>query len=95
MLNRSALRFAPLLTLLLATTSVGWGANRGTPAAPTLGGPPGNDLSCEPIPDAAQGHFVCEDRDSYERCKALEGTGKVRVNGAETATRVVACQQGG
>jgi len=62
---------------------------------PTLGGAPGNDLTCVPIPDAAKGHFVCEDKDSYERCKALEGSGKVRVNGAKKATLVVKCQQGG
>ncbi len=93
MLNKSGLRLASLLLVLLATTASGWGA---APAKiPTLGGQPGNDLTCEPIPDAAKGNFVCEDKESYERCKALEGTGKVRLNGAEKATPVVKCQQGG
>ncbi len=94
MSHKSALRFAPLLILLLATTSAG--AAERTPAKfPTLGGEPGNDLTCEPIPDAAKGHFVCEDKESYDRCKTLEGTGKVHVNGAKEATPVVKCQQGG
>ncbi|MCY7354279.1 MAG: hypothetical protein LH470_04230 [Lysobacter sp.] len=95
MLNKSALRFAPLLLLLLATTSAGWAAARSTAKFPTLGGEPGNDLTCESIPDAPQGHFVCEDKESYERCKALEGKGKVRVNGAKKGIPVVACRQGG
>jgi len=94
MLNKSALRFSPLL-LLLATTSIGWAADRSPATIPTLGGAPGNDLACESIPDAPKGHFVCEDKESYERCKALERTGKVRVDGAKTATPVVECQQGG
>ena len=95
MLNRRALRFAPLLLVLLATTATSWSAVRSTAKFPTLGGAPGNDLTCVPIPDAAKGHFVCEDRESYERCKTLEGSGKVRVNGAKKATPVVKCQQGG
>ena len=95
MLNKSALRLAPLLLLLMATTSAGWAAARSPAKIPTLGGASGNDLTCEPIPDAAKGHFVCEDKESYERCRTLERTGKVRVNGAKKATPVVKCQQGG
>lgn len=92
MLNKSALRFTPLLLVLLATTATGWAA---APAKiPTLGGQP-DDLTCQPIPDAATGNFVCEDKESYERCKTLEGTGKVHVNGGKEATPVVKCQQGG
>lgn len=81
--------------VLIAMSGSGWAAPRSAPAAPTLGGAPGNDLTCVPIPDAAKGHFLCEDKDSYERCKTLEGKGKVRVNGAKKATPVAACQQGG
>jgi len=95
MLNRSALRFLPLLLVMLVTTSAGWAATRSTAKIPTLGGAPGDDLTCRPIPDAARGHFVCEDKESYERCNTLEGTGMVRVNGAKKATSVVKCQQGG
>ncbi|MEO6365775.1 MAG: hypothetical protein ABIO38_07000 [Luteimonas sp.] len=84
-----------LLFVLVTTTATGWAATRPTAKTPTLGGQPGNDLTCEPIPDAAKGHFVCEDKQSYERCKTLEATGKVRVNGAKQATQVVKCQQGG
>ncbi len=95
MVNKSALRLAPLLLVLLATTATGWAAARSTTKVPTLGGAPGNDLTCVPILDAAKGHFVCEDTESYERCRTLEGTGKVRVNGAKKATPVVKCQRGG
>lgn len=62
---------------------------------PTLGGGPGMDLSCEAMPGEAPGHFVCEDPDSYARCKALVGKAMVRVDGGDEKTPVVACQQGG
>ena len=95
MLNKSASRLAPVLLILLATTGSGWAAARSPAKIPTLGGAPGNDLTCESIPDAPKGHFVCEDKESYERCKALKGTGKVRVDGAKTTTPVLECRQGG
>ena len=67
-----------------------------TPApAPTLGGSGAAELTCEPMPGEAAGHFVCEDADSFKKCKALEGKGKVRLEGATTDTKVVMCVQGG
>lgn len=62
---------------------------------PTLGGSAGMDLTCVPMPESPAGHFVCEDPDSYQRCKALEGKGKVKVEGEKKSTPVVMCQQGG
>ena len=95
MLHSFALRLVHVLLVLLVTTATGSAATRPAAKFPTLGGAPGNDLTCVPIPDAAKGNFVCEDKDSYQRCKTLEGSGKVRVNGAKKATPVVKCQQGG
>lgn len=63
--------------------------------SPTLGGGPGMDIACEPMPGEAPGHFVCETPDSYARCKALEGKGSVHLDGADKKTPVVQCQQGG
>lgn len=83
------------LIVLISINATGRAAERTPAKFPTLGGEPGNDLTCEPMPDTAKGHFVCEDKESYDRCKTLEGTGKVRVNGAKKATPVVKCQQGG
>ncbi|MEO6226865.1 MAG: hypothetical protein ABIO61_03280 [Thermomonas sp.] len=94
MLNRRV-SLVSVLFLLITTTATGWATARSPAKFPTLGGEPGNDLTCEPIPDAAKGHFVCEDKESYDRCKMLESTGKVHVNGAKEATPVVKCQQGG
>ncbi len=62
---------------------------------PTMGGEPGMDLTCVLMPEAPAGHFVCEDRESYARCKALEGKGKVRLSGEKISTPVTHCEQGG
>ena len=93
------LRTAVLSTLFaaavfgLAGTSL---AAKKVPApAPTMGGSANADITCEPMPGEAAGHFVCEDADSFNKCKALEGKGKVRLEGATTDTKVVMCMQGG
>ncbi|MDP3856605.1 MAG: hypothetical protein Q8Q73_02470 [Stagnimonas sp.] len=65
------------------------------PPIPTVGGEPGADLTCVPMPESPTGHFVCEDPDSYQRCKTLEGKGKVLVQGETKPTSVLLCQQGG
>lgn len=65
-------------------------------AVPTLGGSAESDLTCEAMPGEAAGHFVCEDPDSYKRCKEIEeAKGKVRLEGAKEDTPVLMCMQGG
>ncbi|MEP6908307.1 MAG: hypothetical protein ABI858_10065 [Pseudoxanthomonas sp.] len=95
MSNPFLLGVAASFVLLLSTMPGASAAPESTANVPTLGGAAENDLTCEPMPDAAPGHFVCEDKESLHRCKALEGKGKVRVNGAKKPTPVVNCQQGG
>ncbi|TJY59863.1 hypothetical protein E4T66_11820 [Sinimarinibacterium sp. CAU 1509] len=63
--------------------------------APTESDQAATELSCTPMPEAPSGHFVCEDRDSFERCKALEGRGTLQVDGEPAATPVIHCEQGG
>ena len=86
-------RLSVCLSLALAASNAL--AAPANPKEPTLGGEPGADLSCVPMPESPAGHFVCEDPDSYQRCKALEGKGKVRVEDDDKATPVLLCQQGG
>ena len=68
-----------------------------TPApTPTLGGSPDADLTCQPMPGEAAGHFVCEDPGSFKRCEEIKAAkGKVRVEGDEKDTVVLMCVQGG
>ncbi len=63
--------------------------------APSPSDQAATDLSCVPMPEAPIGHFVCEDRDSFERCKSLVGKGKLQIDGEPTATPVIHCEQGG
>ena len=82
-----------LFTLMLAATGVTFAASETTP---TLGGSGESDLTCEPMPGEAEGHFVCEDPDSFKRCKEIEeAKGAVRLEEATEDTPVVMCMQGG
>lgn len=80
---------------LFAIAGLALAAKKEPAAAPTLGGSSDAEITCEPMPGEAAGHFVCEDADSFKKCKALEGKGKVRLEGATTDTKVVMCVQGG
>ena len=80
---------------LLAIAGLAVAAKKAPAPAPTLGGSADAEITCEPMPGEAAGHFVCEDADSFKKCKALEGKGKVRLEGAKTDTKVVMCMQGG
>ncbi len=65
-------------------------------ATPTLGGSAEADITCEPMTGEADGHFVCEDPDSFKRCEEIkEAKGKVRLEGATEDTAVLMCMQGG
>ena len=65
-------------------------------ATPTLGGSADADLTCEPMPGEADGHFVCEDPDSFKRCEEIKAAkGKVRVEGSSKDVDVLMCMQGG
>lgn len=62
---------------------------------PTMGGEAGMDLTCVPMPGEPDGHFVCEERESYQRCKALVGKGRGRLEGTDKPVPVLRCEQGG
>lgn len=81
------------LKLLLLTAALALPAH--ADKLPTMGGEVGMDLTCVPMPGEPAGHFVCEDRESYQRCKALVGKGEVRLEGTDEPVAVLRCEQGG
>ena len=84
-----------LLLLLAGSVAAADAATKKNKPAPSLGGTAEVDITCEPMPGESAGHFVCEDAESFKKCKALEGKGMVRVDGNKKETKVVMCVQGG
>ncbi len=84
-----------IVLLLTGSVAASGAAAKKTMPAPSLGGAAGMDITCEPMPGESAGHFVCEDPDSFKKCKALEGKGMVRVDGGKKETKVLMCAQGG
>lgn len=84
-----------LLLLLSGSVVAAEVAAKKSKPAPSLGGAADMEITCEPMPGESTGHFVCEDPDSFKKCKALEGKGKVCVDGDKKETEVVMCIQGG
>ncbi|MEO8002502.1 MAG: hypothetical protein ABI644_11555 [Arenimonas sp.] len=84
-----------MLLLLSGSVDAAEAAAEKTKPVPSLGGSAEMEITCEPMPGESAGHFVCEDPDSFKKCKALEGKGKVRVDGDKKETKVLVCVQGG
>lgn len=88
------LRLAFALALLVSSAAA-FASDAAAPT-PTLGGSADADLTCEPMTGEAEGHFVCEDPDSFKRCEEIrQAKGKVRLEGATEDTAVQMCMQGG